>query len=196
MDGSCTDLLVFSIYNVIQVQIFTIGHSTRSFEAFAQLLQGHGIEQLVDVRSYPTSRKFPHFSQENLSRALEKIGIQYHHLKALGGFRKSKLKNSPNVGWKSPGFRAYADYTMTEEFHMALDTLGEMASEAPTTIMCAEEDPNRCHRQLISDAVVGLRNISVVHFTAEGLKEHCMTSFARIKQEHIVYPKLQGTLLT
>jgi len=179
-----------------QVQIFTIGHSTRSFEAFALLLQEHGIEQLVDVRSYPVSRKFPHFSQEHLSRALEAIGIQYHHLKALGGFRKSKAANSPNQGWKSPGFRAYADYTMTKEFHLALDALVEIASEAPSAIMCAEADPSQCHRQLISDAVVGLRNISVVHITAEGLKEHRMTSFARISQEHIEYPKLQGTLLT
>ncbi len=185
---------LFSAYNVVQVQIFTVGHSTCSFEELAQLLQEHGIERLVDVRSYPTSRKFPHFSQENLSTALGGVGVQYHHLKALGGFRKSNLKNSPNRGWKSAGFRAYADYMMTDEFGSALDTLIEIASEAPTSIMCAEADPHRCHRQLISDAIVGLRNISVVHITEEGLKEHRMTSFARIKQEHIVYPKLQGTL--
>ncbi|MEE8348614.1 MAG: DUF488 domain-containing protein [Acidobacteriota bacterium] len=178
------------------VRIFTIGHSTRSFEAFARLLQEQGIEQLLDVRSYPTSRKFPHFSQENLSRALEEMGVLYHHLKALGGFRKSHLQNSPNDGWESPGFRAYADYAMTEEFHTALDALVESSSEANSVLMCAEADPHRCHRQLICDAVVGLREIPVVHITEEGLIEHRMTAFARIEQGRLVYPKLQGRLPT
>ncbi|MDA2931496.1 DUF488 domain-containing protein, partial [Acidobacteria bacterium AH-259-O06] len=154
------------------MQIFTIGHSCRSFQEFAELLQEHRIERLVDVRSFPTSRKFPHFSQENLITELGGIGICYYHLKALGGYRKSDLKKSPNEGWKSPGFRAYADHMLTDEFRGALDTLVEIASGAITTIMCAEAVPQRCHRQLISDALLALRKISVVHITAEGLKEH------------------------
>jgi len=176
------------------MKIFTIGHSTRSFQEFAQLLQEHGIERLVDVRSFPTSRKFPHFSQENLIRELEEIGIRYYHLKALGGFRKLGEKESPNLGWKSPGFRAYADYMLIDEFQSALDVLVEIASEATTSIMCAEAVPWRCHRQLISDALLGLRKISIVHVTADGLKEHRLTSFARLEAGSIVYPEPQKSL--
>ena len=177
------------------MQIFTIGHSSLSFEEFAQLLQEHGIERLVDVRSFPTSKKFPHFSQHSLISALQGIGISYYHLKALGGYRKSDLKDSPNQGWESPGFRAYADHMLTEEFQQALDAMIEIASEAKTSIMCAEAVPQRCHRKLISDALVGLREISVVHILTESLKEHRLTRLARIKGGRVVYPKLQGSFL-
>ncbi len=178
-----------------EVQIFTIGHSSRSFEEFSQLLQEHRIERLVDVRSFPTSKKFPHFSQHNLISSLQGMDIRYYHLKALGGYRKSDLKDSPNQGWESPGFRAYADHMLTEEFQQALDAMIEIASEAKTSIMCAEAVPQRCHRQLICDALVGPREISVVHILTEGLTEHCLTPFARIEGGRVVYPKLQGSLL-
>ena len=153
------------------MQIFTIGHSSRSFEEFTQLLQEHGIERLVDVRSFPTSRKFPHFSRDKLSDALLKINIFYYHLRALGGFRKSDLKDSPNWAWENPGFRAYADHMLTDEFHQALRALVKIASEARTTIMCAEAVPQKCHRQLIADALVLLKNVCVMDIVPEGLKK-------------------------
>ena len=177
------------------MQVFTIGHSSRSFEAFAQLLQEHRIERLVDVRSYPTSKRLPHFSQYKLISALQGMNIRYYHLKALGGYRKSDLKDSPNQGWESPGFRAYADHMLTDEFQQALDAMIAIASKAKTSIMCAEAVPQRCHRQLISDALVGLREISVVHILTEGLNGHLLTQFARIEGGRVVYPKLQGSLL-
>ena len=177
------------------VQIFTIGHSSRSFEEFARLLHEHRIERLVDVRSFPTSKKFPHFSQPNLISALQGMDIPYYHLKALGGYRKSDLKDSPNQGWESPGFRAYADHMLTYEFQQALDAMIEIASEGKTSMMCAEAVPQRCHRQLIADALVGLREVSVHHILTEGLKEHRLARLARIKGGRLVYPKLQGSFL-
>ena len=122
------------------------------------------------------------------------MDIRYCHLMALGGYRKSVLKDSPNQGWASPGLRAYADHMLTDEFQQALDTMIGIASEATTSIMCAEAEPQRCHRQLISDALVGVREIPVVHILTEGLKEHRLTQFARIEGGRAVYPKLQGSL--
>ncbi len=176
------------------MQIFTIGHSSRSSGDFAQLLQKHGIERLVDVRSFPTSRKFPHFSRDKLTSALLEIDISYYHLRALGGYRKSDLKDSPNQAWKSPGFRAYADHMLTEEFHKGLNALIEIASEARTTIMCAEAIPQKCHRQLIADSLVVLRKIPVRHIVPEGLKEHHLNQFVRMEDGRLVYPKQQGSL--
>ena len=115
------------------------------------------------------------------------MDIRYDHLKALGGYRKSDLKASPNQGWESPGFRAYADHMHTDEFQQALDAMIEIASEAKTSMMCAEAVPQRCHRQLIADALVGLREISVVHILTEGLKEHRLTRFARVEGGRVVY---------
>ena len=153
------------------------------------MLQEHRIERLVDVRSFPTSKKFPHFSQRNLISALQGIDVRYDHLKALGGYRKSDLKNSPNQGWESPGFRAYADHMLSDEFPQALDAMIEIASAARTSIMCAEAVSQRCHRQLICDALVGLREISVVHILTEGSNRHRLTQFARIEGGRVLYPK-------
>ena len=68
--------------------IYTIGHSTRTFEEFASLLAAHGVKQLVDVRTIPKSRRFPHFAGEELARRLGEAGVGYHWMKALGGLRR------------------------------------------------------------------------------------------------------------
>src|SRR5207248_1894441 len=98
--------------------LFTIGHSTHPLDQFLALLRQHEIEALVDIRRFPSSRKWPHFNRENLAEAMEKSGIEYHWLEALGG-RRQKQKNgspSPNLGLQNEGFRNYADYMLTEEF--------------------------------------------------------------------------------
>ena len=149
-------------YN-LRVHVFTIGHSSRSSREFAQLLQKHGIERLVDARSFPASRKFPHFSQDNLISALQEIDISYHHLRAFGGYRKSDLKDSPNQAWKSPGFRAYADYTMTQEFHMALDTLVMVRDErkGESLVVIHTYDEEKIPEVLENLGTMGLPNLFV-----------------------------------
>ena len=68
-----------------QVEIYTIGHSNHSADRFIALLKDHGIEAMVDVRRFPSSRRLPHFNRPNLARALEEHGIEYHWLESLGG---------------------------------------------------------------------------------------------------------------
>jgi len=67
------------------VQIHTIGHSDHSLDEFMALLELYSIEQLIDVRSQPYSRRVPHFNREALSRALVAGGLHYVHLPELGG---------------------------------------------------------------------------------------------------------------
>lgn len=170
--------------------IFTLGHSTRSWETFLSLLQEEGVANLVDVRSFPTSRKFPHFDQEILREALGRQAISYYHLKELGGRRKARLMDSPNRGWKSVGFRAYADHMATEEFRAAVDKLLAIAQTGRTAILCAEAVPWRCHRQLIADFLVGLRRVPVFHIVGAGRTEpHVLTSFAVIQEGRLSYPE-------
>ncbi|HEY3132221.1 MAG TPA: DUF488 domain-containing protein [Acidobacteriota bacterium] len=170
-------------------EVFTIGHSTRPAEAFFALLRSHSIVNLVDVRSFPGSRKYPQYNQEKLSSSLSTEGISYHHLKSLGGFRKPRKSSSANDGWKNEGFRGYADYMETAEFHAGLEELLRIASSGPTAIMCAEATPWRCHRQLIADALVGLKKLRVTHIIGSGkTQEHHLTPFARVEGERLEYP--------
>ena len=125
-----------------------------------------------DIRRYPGSRRYPHFSRESLAQSLP---ITYVHVPELGGRRKP-LPDSPNTGWRNEQFRAYADYMATPEFAAALDML--LDSDVRTAIMCAEAVPWRCHRLLISDALVA-RGVEVRHILGPApAQPHVLTAGA------------------
>src|SRR5687767_3921372 len=104
------------------MDVYTIGHSTRSLDEFVELLRAHRIGRLADIRTVPRSRRHPHFSAEALGRSLPAIGIEYRHFPGLGGLRKPR-RDSRNGAWRHAGFRGYADYMETREFRDALTDL-------------------------------------------------------------------------
>jgi uncharacterized protein (DUF488 family) len=175
--------------------LYTIGHSTRTAEAFGELLREHGIALLADVRRYPASRRHPHFSAEALAATLAEAGIAYRHLPELGGRRASEGEGSLNAGWRNASFRAYADHALTPAFQEALDGLVADAGGRATAIMCAEAVPWRCHRWIISDHLVA-RCIEVRHITGPGeARLHTLNPHARIRDDGlVVYPAGQGEL--
>src|SRR5689334_1753037 len=130
--------------------IYTIGHSTRTLQAFEELLEDFGVALLIDIRTVPRSRHVPHFNAGKLSRALARKDIDYRHLKTLGGLRKP-AKESINLGWRNLSFRGYADYMQSEGFQAGLQELEAQASKQKCAIMCAEAVPWRCHRSLVAD---------------------------------------------
>jgi uncharacterized protein (DUF488 family) len=109
--------------------IYTIGHSTRSFDDLAAALKAHGIGTLVDIRAFPMSRRMPHFNRESLELELPKRGIRYVWMKELGGHRKKIRDDSPNTGLRNDSFRNYADYMLTPEFAAAVERLLAIARE-------------------------------------------------------------------
>src|SRR5262245_13564438 len=119
------------------LQVWTIGHSTRSAEEFGELLLFHKIETLVDVRSFPGSRRYPQFNKSALSDYLRTLEIQYLHAPLLGGRRQPGAK-SHNSAWKNASFRAYADYMETDSFEEGIQDLIALARKEATAIMCAE----------------------------------------------------------
>jgi uncharacterized protein (DUF488 family) len=143
------------------------------------------VTHLVDVRAFPTSRRYPHFNGLELEKSLNVAGIKYSHAPDLGGRRKPR-KDSRNTEWRNDGFRGYADYMETPRFESALDDLLGVAKKDRTVIMCAEAVPWRCHRSLISDAATA-RGVSVWHILDAGIQEHRLTSFARIDHGHVRY---------
>jgi uncharacterized protein (DUF488 family) len=167
--------------------IFTIGHSTRTWKAFLELLRGHGIKRVVDVRSIPRSRHNPQFNRETLSMKLRSARIGYVHLRKLGGLRHAR-RDSPNMGWRNTSFRGFADYMQTPEFEAGLGRLIKLAKQKKTALMCAEAVPWRCHRSLIADALIvrGIRVADII--SGKRSQIHLLTSFGIVKGECITYP--------
>jgi uncharacterized protein (DUF488 family) len=166
--------------------ISTVGHSTHPIERFIGILQAHGIRRLVDVRTIPRSHRNPQFNREDLKVSLQAAGIDYFHLPGLGGLRHPR-KDSINIGWRNTSFRGYADYMQTPEFGANLGHLMELASAAPTAIMCAEAVPWRCHRSLIADALMA-RGVEVLEvLSATKSQPHAMTDFAKVDGQSVTY---------
>lgn len=166
--------------------IYTIGHSTHTWQEFLSMLQSFDIKILVDVRTLPGSRRYPQFDKENLERELPEQQIKYIHMIELGGRRKVK-KDSKNIRWQNSSFRGYADYMESVEFERAISKLESIAQSGKTAYMCAEAVWWRCHRSLVSD-FLKVRGWKVMHImTAEKLQEHTYTSPARIVNGKLLY---------
>lgn len=172
--------------------IFTIGHSNRTIAEFLALLEAHGVERLVDVRTIPRSRHNPQFNRDALARSLRRARIAYTHLPKLGGLRHA-LRDSVNTGWQNASFRGYADYMQTPEFAGALARLEKLAAHKRCAIMCAEAVPWRCHRSLVADAL-SVRGYAVEHImTLARRNAHKLTAFARVRGRRITYPPNRAT---
>ena len=167
--------------------VFTIGHSTRTWQDFLELLRINGVERVVDIRSIPRSKHNPQFERKSLSTKLRSAKIGYVHLRKLGGLRHAR-PNSPNIGWRNQSFRGFADYMQTEEFADGLLRLIKLAGNKRSAIMCAEAVPWRCHRSLVADALI-VRGISVRDIMSKTRSQaHKLTSFARVRGIAITYP--------
>jgi len=142
------------------VTVWTVGHSTRPADEFAQILVAQGIQTLVDVRSFPGSRRYPQFNRAALAESLQQVGIEYKHEPRLGGRRAS-----------------YADHMESDEFRNGVNELLQLAANAPTAMMCAEALWKRCHRRLISDYLKA-RGHNVIHIVDRNkTEEHPVTLF-------------------
>jgi uncharacterized protein (DUF488 family) len=168
--------------------ILTIGHSTRTLEQLVALLKLHGVRQLADVRTIPRSRRNPQFNRQTLAAELQRAGILYIHLPGLGGLRRPNANSPLNAGWRSAGFRGYADYMQTPEFEQHIEQLLVLAKQKPLAVMCAEAVPWRCHRSLVADAMVA-RGVEVRHILGEKpASPHTLTKFARVDGTRVTYP--------
>ena len=169
------------------MRIWTIGHSTRTIDEFISLLKQNNIELLVDVRTWPSSKRYPQFNKEALAESLNAHGIRYEHFPELGGKRKPKL-DSRNSAWRNASFRGYADYMETEQFQKGIRRLVDVGAKiGPTAIMCAEAVWWRCHRSLIADYLKA-RGTAVLHILgANKVELHPYTTAARIVNGELSY---------
>jgi uncharacterized protein (DUF488 family) len=167
--------------------LYTIGHSTRTIEELIEALRAHEIETLVDIRAFPMSRRLPQFNREALEKSLPAAGIQYVWMKALGGYRKKILQESPHIALRNQSFRNYADYTLTPEFEQAIAELLGLAEKSRTAYMCAERMYFQCHRMIVSDWLVA-HGHEVKHIDGTGpVKAHALTADGRIVDGRLIY---------
>ena len=186
--GAKNEAPTFALSGNIVATIYTIGHSTRTLDELVAALHGQGIKTLVDIRSFPMSRRLPHFNRESLEQELARCGIAYIWMKELGGRRKKMRDDSPNTGLRNESFRNYADYMMTPEFADGSARLVEIAEREKTAIMCAERVYFQCHRMLVSDYLVA-HGHTVLHIDDEKrpVRPHKLMAEARLVEGKLVY---------
>eukprot|EP00929_Paragymnodinium_shiwhaense_P008367 TRINITY_DN112319_c0_g1_i1.p1 TRINITY_DN112319_c0_g1~~TRINITY_DN112319_c0_g1_i1.p1 ORF type:complete len:294 (-),score=35.99 TRINITY_DN112319_c0_g1_i1:310-1131(-) len=139
-------------------RIFTVGHSNHDAQPFLKLLKTHNIKAVMDVRSIPSSGRYPHFKKRPLEDLLRKNGITYRHC--------------PELGNKVDGI---AKLLRRPEGQASLKELAEAAYEAgkdarlpATAYMCAEADWRDCHRQVVAQKLLEDYNIATRHILRDG----------------------------
>ena len=163
----------------------TVGHGTLEQETFAELLVDAGLHDLVDIRSFPGSRRNPQFGREQMESWLPEVGVSYTWMPGLGGRRKP-APNSPHVVWRHPSFRAYADHMESPEFIAGIDEL--LGEPGERVVMCSESVWWRCHRRLVADYVMLVRDRRVEHLMHDGRRmEHRPTEGVRRDGDRLVY---------
>ena len=179
----------------MKFDVYTLGFSNRAWEETLEILRAFGIRRLVDIRTLPGSKHTPQFNLEHLQDALPKAGMEYVHMKSLGGFRKPLRDSTVNAAWRNEGFRGYADYMQTPDFESALRDLIRLSEEKTTVYCCTEAVFWRCHRQLVSDAML-VRGRRVGHiFNVSKVEAHTLTRFANVDGTKITYPGLLESAL-
>jgi uncharacterized protein (DUF488 family) len=174
----------------IAFDVYTMGFSNRSWEETVHILEAFRIQRLVDIRTLPGSKHTPQFNLEHMKNALPLANIEYIHMKSLGGLRKPVKDSNLNAAWKNGGFRGYADYMQTPAFESALEELMNRIKGKTTVYCCTEAVFWRCHRQLVSDALL-VRGLQVGHiFSAVKVEAHQLTKFLKVDGMCLTYPSL------
>jgi uncharacterized protein (DUF488 family) len=146
--------------------VYTVGHSSHSYEEFVRLLTTHNIEVLVDIRSSPYSRYAPQFDREILRGSLTKSGMKYLYLgDELGGRPKN-----PEY-YDAKGHALYGRMTEDPEFVAGIERLERGIAEFRVAVMCGEEDPAHCHRRLLVGRVLAERGHELMHIRGDARLE-------------------------
>jgi uncharacterized protein (DUF488 family) len=179
----------------MNLPFYTVGHSTRTLEAFADLLGGAGVALVADIRTIPRSRTNPQYNQATLARDLEPLGLAYEALPELGGLRgrSTTVPAEVNGMWENASFHNYADYALSAEFRAGLERLVRLGRVRRTAVMCSEAVWWRCHRRIVADHLLA-RGERVLHLMGKDRVEPArLTAGARIGADGaVVYPGAGG----
>jgi uncharacterized protein (DUF488 family) len=175
----------------MKLPFYTVGHSTRTVEELAALLQTAEVRLVVDIRTVPKSRTNPQFNADALPESLESYGIGYERIVELGGLRGKSKAISPDVNgfWENQSFHNYADYALSDNFHRGLDQLITLGRKQRCAVMCSEAVWWRCHRRIVADYLLA-RGETVFHLMGDDrIEEAHLTKGALLDSPNAVrYP--------
>lgn len=165
----------------------TVGHGTLAADALVSLLRDAGVAEIVDVRSYPGSRRNPQFAREAMEQWVPAAALRYTWIRRLGG-RRPAAPASRHTALRDDAFRGYADHMETADFVAGVDELLGLAAQRAPAVMCSESVWWRCHRRLLADHLTLVREVEVLHLMHDGrLVPHPVTPGARMAGETVVY---------
>lgn len=175
------------------MEILSFGHGTLPAEDIVALLRGAGVQVLVDVRSFPGSRRNPHLGREAMQKWVPEAGIVYHWIQSLGGFRPKSAECAHDIAWRNDSFRNYAGYTRSPGFTSGIAELLAVARDQRVAYMCSEAVWWKCHRRIISDFLVTSLGVHVQHLMHDGsIREHRVTDGIRLREDGMVVYDMLG----
>lgn len=172
----------------------SIGHSIRTPEEVIEMLQMAEVQLLIDVRSFPKSRRYPAFNDDQFPETLSAYQIGYRHMLALGGRRpkQPEVDAELNSNWRVRSFQNYADYAHSAEFQTAFAELLDLGRGKVLAMMCSEAVWWRCHRRIITDYLL-LHGHPVGHImSATKITEATPSDAARLRSDgKVIYPPFE-----
>ena len=173
---------------------FTIGHSTRTIEAFVDLLRVGEVRTVIDIRTVPRSRHNPQYNEDGLPAALAPYQIGHGRIPALGGLRSRVREVAPELNgwWENRSFHNYADHALSEDFRAGLDELVALGRDRSVAMMCSEAVWWRCHRRIVADHLIA-RGETVFHLMDGGRAEPArLSGGACVEDGRVAYPAPRG----
>jgi uncharacterized protein (DUF488 family) len=144
-------------------RIYTIGHSNHDGDTLLSLLTTNGAEIVADIRSRPYSRFCPHADKNRIERSLTNAGIRYLYLgRLLGGMPEE------DEFYDDEGYVLYDALIASPRFLEGVSLIEELIAHSRTVLMCAEEDPSRCHRRFLVGSVLLSKDIELWHIRKDG----------------------------
>jgi uncharacterized protein (DUF488 family) len=158
-------------------RIYSVGHSSLSFDQFMSLLESAEVNAIADVRSSPFSKWVPWFSQSQFKESLRRYGVAY-------SFLGSELGGRPLIAsmFKS-GVADYLAMAAAPSFLVGLDRLVRGGEKYRIAMVCSERDPLHCHRCLLVSRNLMLRGVETYHIHSDGSQEPQSEAEERLLQE-------------
>ena len=143
--------------------IFTIGHSNHPLDRFVSLLRRYAIKEVIDIRSAPVSRFVPHFNRKALENRLPEFSFRYVYLgKELGG------RPTDPAFYDESGHVLYNRLALSALFLQGIEEVLARDPSGASVLMCAEENPTRCHRHHLVSRVLVSRGVEISHIRSDG----------------------------
>ncbi len=154
--------------------LWTLGHSRHPIARFVELARRHDVALIVDVRGQPYSRFNPQFNRERFRAALEASGIAYAWFgETLSGRPSASGLRDADGAPDWDAVRAWP------AFQADIDAVYDRAGSRRLALVCAEEDPRRCHRRFLLVPPLRAKGARVLHIRGDGRIEDEATVAAR-----------------